>query len=56
MAKPIAETPALRGEAAVRFDKLRTVVVNFRKEQQAENTRKLNEAVKKANDYFNFFI
>ncbi len=51
MARPIAETPLLTGEDAVRFEKLRLEVENLSKEMRAENTRKLKEAVKKANKY-----
>lgn len=51
MARPIAETPVLTGSDAVRFEKLRSEVENLTKEQRAENSRKLNEAVKKAKSY-----
>ena len=51
MARPIAETPILTGEDAVRFEKLRMEVENLSKDQRAENTRKLKEAVKKAKEY-----
>lgn len=51
MARPIAETPILTGEDAVRFEKLRMEVKSLSKEQRAENSRKLKEAVKKANIY-----
>lgn len=51
MARPIAETPILTGEDAVRFEKLRLDVEALSKEQRAENTRKLQEAVKKAKEY-----
>lgn len=56
MARPIAETPILMGEDAVRFDKLRKEVENLSKEQREENTRKLNEAVKKAKEYITICI
>lgn len=49
MARPIAETPILTGEDAIRFDRLRIEVENLSKEQRAENTRKLKEEVKEAN-------
>ncbi len=49
MARPIAETPILTGEDAIRFDRLRIEVESLTKEQRAENTRKLKEAVKEAN-------
>ena len=51
MARPIAETPVLKGEDAVRFDKLRLEVENLSPQQRAENSRKLKEAVKKAKQY-----
>ena len=51
MARPIAETPILTGDDAVRFERLRLEVENLSKEQRAENTKKLNEAVKKAKEY-----
>lgn len=48
MARPIAETPILTGEDAIRFERLRKEVDNLSKEQRAENTRKLNEAIERA--------
>lgn len=48
MARPIAETPILTGEDAIRFESLRKEVDSLTKEQRAENTRKLKEAVAKA--------
>lgn len=51
MARPIAETPILTGNDAVRFEKLREEVENLSKEQRAENSRKLEQAVKKAKSY-----
>lgn len=51
MSRPIAETPVLTGQDAVRFVKLREEVESLSKEQRAENSRKLQEAVKKANQY-----
>lgn len=56
MARPIAETPILTGEDAIRFEKLRLEVENLSKEQRAENSRKLKEAVKKAKEYINICI
>lgn len=56
MARPIAETPILTGEDAVRFEKLRMEVENLSKDQRAENTRKLKEAVKKAKEYISICI
>lgn len=51
MARPIAETPVLTGSDAVRFEKFRLEVEGMSNEQRAENSRKLNEAVKKAKSY-----
>ena len=51
MARPIAETPVLTGQDAVRFERLREEVENLSKEQRAKNSRKLQEAVKKAKQY-----
>lgn len=56
MARPIAETPILTGDDAVRFEELRMEVENLSKEQRADNTRKLQEAVKKAKEYITICI
>lgn len=56
MARPIAETPILTGEDAVRFEKLRLEVESLSKEQRAENSRKLKKAVKKAKEYISICI
>lgn len=56
MARPIAETPVLTGDDAMRFEKLRIEVEGLSKEQRAENTKKLKEAVKKAKEYINICI
>ena len=56
MARPIAETPILKGEDAIRFEKLRSEVENLSREQRAENPRKLNEAVAKAKKYISVRI
>ena len=56
MARPIAETPILTGDDAVRFEKLRMEVESLSKEQRAENTRKLKETVKKAKEYITICI
>ena len=48
MARPIAETPILTGEDAIRFELLRKEVDSLTKEQRAENTRKMKEAIKNA--------
>lgn len=56
MARPIAETPVLTGEDAVRFERLRLEVEGLSKEQRAENSRKLREAANKAKEYINVCI
>lgn len=56
MARPIAETPVLIGEDAVRFEKLRLMVEGLTNEQRAENTRKLQESVAKAKEYISVCI
>lgn len=48
MARPIAETPILTGEDAIRFERLRKEVDSLTHEQRAENTRKLYERIKNA--------
>ena len=48
MARPIAETPILTGEDAVRFEERMRQVESLTKEQRAENGHKLQEAVKEA--------
>ncbi|WP_256371509.1 hypothetical protein [Barnesiella sp. WM24] len=40
----------------MRFEKLRIEVENLSKEQRADNTRKLQEAVKKAKEYITICI
>ncbi|MDE6265099.1 MAG: hypothetical protein K2M11_08140 [Paramuribaculum sp.] len=56
MARPIAETPILTGEDAARFERLRHEVENLTKEQRAENSKKLREAVSKAKEYITICI
>lgn len=56
MARPIAETPILTGEDAIRFEKLRLEVENLSLEQRAKNTQNLNDAVKKAKSYIHICI
>lgn len=56
MARPIAETPILTGEDAVRFERLRLEVEGLSKEKRAENSKKLKEAVKKAKKYINVCV
>ncbi|MDE6091018.1 MAG: hypothetical protein K2G41_09980 [Duncaniella sp.] len=48
MARPIKETPILTGEDAIRFERLRLEVESLSKEQRAENSRKLREAIEEA--------
>lgn len=48
MARPIAETPILMGEDAILFEERMRRIENLSKEERAENTRKLKEAVKEA--------
>jgi hypothetical protein len=48
MARPIAETPILTGDDAVRFDKMRVEIENLSSEERAANTEALNEAYQKA--------
>ena len=56
MARPIAETPILTGDDAIRFERLRLEVESLSKEQRAENSRKLQEAVNKAKKYITVCI
>ena len=56
MARPIAETPVLTGEDALRFERLRLEVEGLSQEQRAENTRRLNTAVQKAKQYIKICI
>ena len=51
MARPIAETPVLTGQDAVRFEKMRLEVESLTDEQRSENSRKLSDAVAKAKKY-----
>lgn len=48
MARPIAETPILTGEDAFRFEQRMKKVESLTKEERAENTRKLKDAVAEA--------
>lgn len=56
MPRPIAETPVLIGEDAVRFEKMRIEVESLSKEHRAANTNKLDKAVKKAKQYITVCI
>lgn len=51
MARPIAETPILTGEDAIRFERMRKEVDNLTKEERVENTRRLKEAIKNARNH-----
>jgi hypothetical protein len=48
MARPIRETPILKGEDAFNFEMRRLKVENMSKEQRAENLRKLRDDVANA--------
>ena len=48
MARPIRETPVLKGEDAYNFELRRLTVESMSPEQRAENRRKLEEAVANA--------
>ena len=45
MARPIRETPVLKGEDAFNFEIRRLEVDHMSKEQRAENRRKLDEEI-----------
>ena len=45
MARPIRETPVLKGEDAFNFEMRRLEVEHMSKEQRAENRRKLDEEI-----------
>ena len=51
MARPIRETPVLKGEDAFNFEMRRLEVDNMSKDQRAENRRKLDEQVERAEKY-----
>ena len=48
MARPIRETPVLKGEDAFNFEMRRLEVEHMSKEQRAENRRKLEERIANA--------
>ena len=54
MARPIRETPVLKGEDAFNFEMRRLEVDNMSKEQRAENLRKIEEGYERAKSYINF--
>ena len=54
MARPIRETPVLKGEDAFNFEMRRLEVEHMSKEQRAENLRKVNEGYARAKSYINF--
>ena len=51
MARPIRETPVLKGEDAFNFEMRRLEVENMSKEQRAENRRKFEAQVAEAKKY-----
>ena len=54
MARPIRETPVLKGEDAFNFEMRRLEVENMSKEQRAENLKKVEEGYARAKSYINF--
>ena len=56
MARPIRETPVLKGEDAFNFEMRRLEVENMSKEQRAENCRKFEAQVAEAKKYINVCI
>jgi hypothetical protein len=48
MARPIRETPVLKGEDAFNFEWRRLMVDNMSEEQRIENRRKLEERIANA--------
>ena len=54
MARPIKETPVLKGEDAIRFEERRMSVENMSKEQRAENRRKLEQRIASARNHIEF--
>lgn len=48
MARPIRETPVLKGEDAFNFEWRRLMVDHMNKEERAENRRKLEERIANA--------
>lgn len=56
MARPIRETPVLKGEDAFNFEMRRLMVDHMSKEQRHENYSKLKELADKAREYINICI
>lgn len=56
MARPIRETPVLKGEDAFNFEMRRLEVEHMSKEQRAENRRKFEARVAEAKKYINVCI
>lgn len=54
MARPIRETPVLKGEDAFNFEMRRLEVEHMSSEQRAENLRKVEEGYERAKSYINF--
>ena len=56
MARPIRETPVLKGEDAFNFEWRRLTVDHMSKDQRRENYRKLKDLADKARKYINVCI
>ena len=56
MARPIRETPVLKGEDAFNFEMRRLEVEHMSKEQRAENRRKFEAQVAEAKKYITVCI
>ena len=56
MARPIRETPVLKGEDAFNFEMRRLEVEHMSKEQRAENRHKFEAQVAEAKKYINVCI
>lgn len=54
MARPIRETPVLKGEDAFNFEWRRLMVDHMSEEQRAENRRKFEERVAEARKHITF--
>ena len=54
MARPIRETPVLKGEDAFNFEMRRLEVEHMSKEQRAENLKRVEEGYARAKSYINF--
>ena len=54
MARPIRETPVLKGEDAFNFEMRRMTVDHMSAEQRTENLRKIQAGYERAKKYINF--